>query len=124
VRALPREGDRDRPADAGIGAGDQRRLAFELAAAAIGLLAVIGLRIERFRPAGRLLLLRGLRRFWSGFSRVVVAHGGMVPWLRCLSSQQAAAVARSRAINLDNFAIITSNDGSDTRAGVSRKRRA
>jgi hypothetical protein len=89
VRALPREGDRDRPADAGIGAGDQRRLAFELAAAAIGLLAVIGLRIERFRPAGRLLLLRWLRRLWSGFSRVVVAHGGMVPWLRCLPSNRS-----------------------------------
>jgi hypothetical protein len=75
VRALPREGDRDRPADAGIDAGDQRRLAVELAAAAIGLLAVIGPRIERLGLAGRLLLLPRLRRLRAGFSRVVVAHG-------------------------------------------------
>src|SRR5205814_3876057 len=74
VGALARKGDRHRPADAGIGAGDQSRAALELAAAAIGTLAVIGSRIHLAGLSRRLLLLRFERRFGAGFFRIVVAH--------------------------------------------------
>ena len=46
VGAFTGEGDRDGAADAGIGAGDQRRPALQLAASLVGLLAVIGRRVE------------------------------------------------------------------------------
>jgi hypothetical protein len=75
IGAFPGESDRDRAADPGIGARDQRRTAFELAAALIGLLAVIRARVELAGLSRRLLLLRIERGLGARLSRIVVAHG-------------------------------------------------
>src|SRR5262249_22506978 len=62
IGALAGEGDGDRTADAGIAAGDDGRLAMQPAAAAIALLAVIGLRVHFAGSARRALLLGRIGR--------------------------------------------------------------
>ena len=57
VGALAGEGDRDRAADAAVGAGDDRRLAFEPPGPLVRALAVVGLGLEVGRRAGNVLLL-------------------------------------------------------------------
>ncbi|GAB4107119.1 hypothetical protein GCM10028790_61380 [Micromonospora taraxaci] len=52
VRALPGEGDGDRPADPRVTAGDQRPLAVELAAAPVRLFPVVRLRVHLRGRAG------------------------------------------------------------------------
>ena len=61
VGALAGEGERDRPADAGVAAGDERPPALEPAGAAVGRLAVVGGRLElRLEARVRHLLGAGL----------------------------------------------------------------
>ena len=74
IGALARKGDRDRPADTGIRARDQRGATRELAAPFVGALAVIGLRRHLARLARRLLPRRFEGRLRTGVFRIVVAH--------------------------------------------------
>src|SRR5205085_964298 len=62
VRALARERQGDGPADAAVAPGDEGRLALQLPAAAVRLLAVVRPRPHLRLEAGRLLLLRRVRR--------------------------------------------------------------
>jgi hypothetical protein len=70
IGAFPREGECHGAADAAVAAGNERFLALELAAAAVGRLAVVRLRLHLFFAARRLLPLfrEGLRDFF--FARV------------------------------------------------------
>ena len=77
VGALAREGDRDRPADPLIGAGDDRCLALQLALPLYDISPWSGLRVHRLGLAGRLLLLRLEGRLGAGLFRIVVTHDGM-----------------------------------------------
>src|SRR5262249_9621846 len=62
VGAFAREGQGDGPADAAVATGDEGGPAGEPAAAAVGLLAVVGPRPHGLFRAGRLLLLFAERR--------------------------------------------------------------
>jgi hypothetical protein len=59
VGALAGEGDRDRPADAGVAPGDHRRAAGQPARTAVGPLAVVRFRSHPLATAGMVLLLAG-----------------------------------------------------------------
>ena len=61
VRPLAREGDRRRPADAAVAAGDERLAAGQPARPAVSFLAVVRRRIHLARQPGPRLLLLGER---------------------------------------------------------------
>ena len=94
IGALPRESDRDGAADAGIGSGDQRRLALQFAAALVGLLAVIGRRVEFSSVPGGSCCCRGCGGVgWADLgSSVSIGFTSS----EILPSQRDACGARSR----------------------------
>jgi hypothetical protein len=62
VRSFPRKGDSDCPADSAVASRNKRNPAFELVAALIGLLSVVGFRRHVPLASGRLLLRLRIRR--------------------------------------------------------------
>ena len=98
VGAFAREQHRDRAADAGVAAGDQRGHALELAAAAVVRRQEVRLGIELLFAAGFLQVLRRQRILrLLGLRRRLVGRCFLDAGLRSASWSMAAWIARWRS---------------------------